>query len=92
MGVDRALMAWAVAHGLFVRVDRRTPWGNPFRIGRDGDREAVVAKFRDYLPHKDGLLGQLASLRGKALGCHCAPEMCHADVLADLANAAAPAT
>ena len=34
----------AVARGA-VRVDRRTPFGNPFVIGRDGTREQVVARY-----------------------------------------------
>jgi hypothetical protein len=34
----RDLIAWAKERGLFVRVDRATPWGNPFVLGRDGDR------------------------------------------------------
>jgi uncharacterized protein DUF4326 len=25
-----------------VAIDRRTRWGNPFVIGRDGDRETVI--------------------------------------------------
>ena len=27
--------------GLLVRIDRRTKWGNPFRIGQDGERAEV---------------------------------------------------
>jgi hypothetical protein len=38
------LIAWAKERGLFVRVDRATPWGNPFVIGSDGDRAAVIAQ------------------------------------------------
>ncbi len=30
----------AVANGA-VRIDRRTRWGNPFVLGRDGTREQV---------------------------------------------------
>jgi hypothetical protein len=38
------LIAWAKERGLFVRVDRATPWGNPFVLGRDGDRATVIAR------------------------------------------------
>jgi hypothetical protein len=63
------LIAWAKERGLFVRVDRATPWGNPFVIDRDGDRAAVIAGYRDdHLPRWPGLLGRLGKLRGKALG------------------------
>jgi hypothetical protein len=85
---DRALLAWAQQAGLYVRVDRSTDWGNPFKLDEDGDRETVIANYRDhYLPCKKGLLKRLGELQGKALGCHCAPLPCHADVLAERANA-----
>ena len=32
-----------------VRIDRATQWGNPFVIGRDGDRAEVIAKYRAWL-------------------------------------------
>ena len=77
------LIAWARERGLFARVDRATLWGNPFVIGRDGDRETVIASYRDrYLPFQPRLLGRLGELRGRALGCWCAPLACHADLLA----------
>lgn len=31
-----------------VSVGRPGPWGNPFKIGRDGTREGVVAKHREW--------------------------------------------
>lgn len=75
------LIAWAKQRGLFVRVDRATPLGNPFVIGRDGDRATVIARYRDHLRRRPALLARLEDLRGKALGCWCAPEACHADAL-----------
>ena len=76
------LIAWATVRDLCVRVDRATPWGNPFDLGKDGDRETVIASYRDhYLPFKPSLLARLGELHGKALGCRCAPAPCHADVL-----------
>jgi hypothetical protein len=39
------LIAWAKQRGLFVRVDRATPWGNPFVLGKDGDRTTVIARY-----------------------------------------------
>lgn len=71
------------SRGLLVRIDRGTPWGNPFILDDDGDRDAVIGSYRDhYLPHKPSLLSRLEELKGKALGCWCAPEACHGDVLA----------
>ena len=34
-----ALIAWADQQGLMVLIDRKTEWGNPFEMGKDGDRE-----------------------------------------------------
>ncbi len=69
-----------------VRIDRATKWGNPFVIGRDGDRAEVIAKYREWIAEQPELLAALPELRGKRLGCWCAPEPCHGDVLADLAD------
>jgi hypothetical protein len=62
-------------------------WANPFRIGRDGDREEVLARYREYVLLAPELRAALPELRGKVLGCWCKPLACHGDVLADLADA-----
>lgn len=68
-----------------VYIGRPSEWGNPFEIGRDGTREAVIAKYRAHLwgEIEDGLitLNELAFLHGKTLGCWCSPKPCHGDVL-----------
>jgi len=60
-------------------------WANPFKIGRDGTREEVVCAYesliRDRIQADPLLLSQLLSLKGKVLGCWCAPELCHGDAL-----------
>lgn len=84
---DHRLIAWARQQGLFVQIDRQTQWGNPFVLDDDGDRDEVIRKFATYyLPHKSKLLCELSSLKGKAVGCHCAPLACHGDILARLAE------
>ena len=70
-----------------VRVDRATPWGNPFIMGTDGDRDKVCDLFEAYAAWR--LLLQpdwLVPLRDKDLVCWCAPQRCHADTLLRLAN------
>lgn len=67
-------------------IGRATKWGNPFRIGVDGTREQVVRKFRRWAARRPGILRGLDELRGNRLGCICAPEACHGDVLAELAD------
>jgi hypothetical protein len=70
-----------------VYIGRPSKWGNPYVIGRDGSRELVIARYRDYIL-KSPLLGAvLKELRGKHLVCFCAPLPCHGDVLLEIANA-----
>jgi hypothetical protein len=70
-----------------VRIDRESKWGNPFVMGRDGDRAEVIRKYRAWVVEQADLMGALPALRGKVLGCWCAPAACHGDVLADLVEA-----
>ena len=69
-----------------VLIDRATVWGNPYLIGRDGDRAQVIARYAAYLRTRPDLLARIGELRGKVLGCWCRPEPCHGDVLAALAD------
>lgn len=65
---------------------RGSPWGNPFRVGRDGTRDEVIDRFeREVLPGLD-----LRPLRGRDLVCHCRPLRCHCDSLLRMANARRP--
>jgi hypothetical protein len=64
-----------------------SPLANPFRPGPDGDREQVMEKYRDYLLQRPDLLAFLPALRGRRLGCWCRPLPCHAEVIAELADA-----
>lgn len=62
-------------------------WANPFKITKTETRDSVVEKYREYIvqqiEEKD-LHFKLEELRGKQLGCWCAPESCHGDVLLSL--------
>lgn len=70
-----------------VYVGRGTPFGNPFRIGRDGTREQVIAKFQTMVDSNPKLQQSIKTcLRGKDLICHCSPLPCHADILLAIAN------
>ena len=76
-----------------VLIDRRTKWGNPFRIGRDGSREQVIACYRADLWRRiqagEVTLEELAELDGCWLACWCEPLPCHGDVIARAAEWAA---
>jgi len=85
---DHHIVTWARQQGLLVMVDRSSPWGNPFVLGDDGNRDDVCDKYAaHYLPYKVKLQSTLASLKGKVLACHCAPQRCHADAIAEAVNA-----
>lgn len=68
-------------------VDRRTEFGNPYAVGVHGTREEVIERFREHLLSRPELMRRARErLRGRRLACHCAPEACHADVLAWLCD------
>lgn len=69
-----------------VKVDRSTPWGNPFlasnAVASGKYRAGAVA---DEAPEL--LARARAELRGKNLACWCALDQpCHADVWLELTN------
>ena len=64
-------------------------WGNPFVIGRDGNREEVIHKYEDYIMSDEmwpTIWANLHTLRGKDLVCYCKPQACHGDVLVKLVD------
>lgn len=71
-----------------VYIGRPGPWGNPFEIGRDGSREEVIEKYAAWIVEQPELMDQLGELKGKTLGCWCAPRACHGDVLKRMAERA----
>jgi hypothetical protein len=81
------LCQWAQENKLLVRVDRFSDWGNPFELPADGDRDEVCDAYEVYFPLKRSLHAKIKDLKGKALGCWCHPERCHAHFLAHLTNA-----
>ena len=66
-----------------VYIGRGSKWGNPFVIGRDGNREVVIEKYREYIMGTE-LPEQVNELSGKTLICYCKPHSCHGDVLIEL--------
>lgn len=64
-----------------VYIGRPSKWGNPFSIGKDGTRDEVIKKYKDYFLSNKELLADIEELRGKNLVCYCKPQACHGDVL-----------
>ena len=69
-----------------VYIGRPSPWGNPFAIGRDGDRDEVMGKYVTWLGEQPDLVEKARrELAGKDLVCWCVPAACHGHVLRNLA-------
>lgn len=68
-----------------VYIGRGSAWGNPYVIGKDGNREEVIAKFKKYAVI---MLSEnpnwLYKLKNKDLMCFCKPLACHGDVLLEM--------
>lgn len=65
-----------------IYIGRGSPWGNPFVIGKDGDRATVIEKFRQYALANPELVRRMkAELAGKDLVCFCAPLACHGHII-----------
>lgn len=74
-----------------VLIARPSVWGNPFshRPGANvmlvASREEAIDEYRRYLiRERRDLMKRLPELEGKRLGCYCAPQSCHGDVLIEL--------
>lgn len=68
-----------------VRIDRRSRWGNPYKMLAEAERAKVIDLFRGYAERMLALNpAWLDPLRGKRLACWCAPKACHGNVLVEL--------
>lgn len=70
-----------------IYIGRPSRFGNPFRLGPDGNREEVLLMYEVWLQTRPDLIqAACRELRGKVLGCWCDPFLCHGDVLSRIAN------
>lgn len=84
----RRTKGWRLPPNTIV-VSRPSKWGNPWQVGKHGDRAFCLQKFEEFFRH--GALRVRPEhardeLRGKNLACWCKPGPCHADVLLEIAN------
>jgi hypothetical protein len=78
-----------VARGGVVFIDGarypqlNSPYCNRYKIGRDGDRDEVLTKYGKWLDMRPDLIEKCAQdlIGVECVGCWCAPEPCHADIL-----------
>lgn len=80
------VLKYAKANGVYKQIDRYSEYGNPFFLDSDGDRDQVCDGYIEYFKHKRSLHAKVKELKGKVLGCHCAPLRCHGDHLKNLAD------
>lgn len=67
-----------------VYIGRPSIFGNPFIIGKDGNRQEVLYKYKKWVVTQPELLEKIYKLEGKVLGCWCKPKKCHGDVIIKL--------
>jgi hypothetical protein len=76
-----------------VYIGRGSIFGNPFHIGKDGNREEVIEKYKKYFEKRIAedckFKNAVLSLKGKVLGCYCKPLKCHGDVIAEYLDSGA---
>lgn len=69
-----------------VYIGRPSKWGNPFSIGKDGNRAEVMRKYEHWFIMQPELMAARGELEGKTLGCWCHPKACHGDILMKMAD------
>ena len=65
---------------LCVRIDRKTKWGNPYKMSLESERLEVIKKYTYYILDSK-LLDDINELEEKWLSCWCYPRPCHGNVL-----------
>lgn len=77
-----------------VYIGRPSKFGNPFShldgtmaLYKVSSRDEAVSKFEEWIRSKPELMkAAKKELRGKILGCWCAPQSCHGDILYKIVN------
>jgi len=78
-----------------IYIGRGSIYGNPFTHIKDRETKAefvvatrseAIESYREWIKSQPNILQKLETLRGKRLGCFCAPKTCHGDILVELLN------
>lgn len=74
-----------------VYIGRGSIFGNPFShlenskaIYKVSSRQEAINRYRSWILTQPQILEKLPTLKGKRLGCYCAPDSCHGEILVDL--------
>ena len=70
----------------FIYCARGSIFGNPFEIGRDGNREEVIKKYKkwfNFLLKDKRFVNELIKLKDQNIGCFCdyPRENCHLSII-----------
>jgi hypothetical protein len=84
-----------IGRGRCPKTGQQGEWGNPFShesnlpgVTKVASRTVAIAAYHDWLIAQPELVKKAKrELKGKKLGCWCAPRACHGAVLAGIANA-----
>ena len=85
----------ARSNGTYVYIGRPSKYGNPYThlsldethaMEQVKTREEAISKFREYIEEmpEEYRIELIMGLKGKVLGCFCAPLSCHGDVWIEL--------
>lgn len=71
--------------GNYVYIGRPSKFGNPYIVGKDGNRE-TVCKLYEYwfekrIQESEVFKQDVENLKGKTLGCYCLPKQCHGQTI-----------
>lgn len=65
-------------------------FGNPIALKPGEERGSTIDKFREYfyerIKNDSEFKRRVEELKGKTLGCFCAPKACHGDVYVEYLN------
>lgn len=63
-------------------IGRGSLFGNPYKIGRDGNRKEVIKKYEIWARNSQNIKIMIGRLPENAiLGCFCKPLKCHGDII-----------
>jgi len=69
-----------------VYIGRGSPFGNKYIIGKDGNRQECIEKYKVWFYKrlkKPRFKRAVEALRGRRLGCSCKPKACHGDIIVE---------
>jgi hypothetical protein len=83
---NRTVLERARKTGRYRYIGRGSVFGNPYRIRENGwTRDQVIEMYRSDLRQSKDLQEVIRRLPANAiLGCYCAPEACHGDVIMEM--------